>query len=125
MAIGSSIAYSIPVVGTTVDSFLRMTNTSFVDSITIGGVDVPLELMLRQASTMSNRKTFGLTYRIGANLQDDPGALTKGRASISVSVDAVPGSVLTATEVAKHTRYAVSTVLASTLIESLYNGSYL
>jgi hypothetical protein len=123
MSIGSTITYSIPVVGTTVDTLARAKESLFTDPIAVGGVDVPVTLQLRAASLAGIQRRFGAVWKFNPAMLDSASAVTNGRITVSVNIDATRGVVITDTVLANHVRYALSTLLASTLIEGLRDGS--
>ena len=122
MAIGNTIAYSVPVVGTTIQSFSRASDADFRLAYTSAGGSYPATLQLRRSNPLNARKACGLTVRVGPSIADDPGVLTKGSATVSININASQGSVMTAAEIAEFVRYSLSTALAPTLIESLLSG---
>jgi len=124
MAIGSSINTSIPVIGTTVDTLAKSRQGLFQGKTTISSVDFPTALSLRPAgSALYNRRRFGVTYQVKPADTDTPVTSDKGSLTVSVNIDAVVGSVISNAELAKQVRYALSAVLASTLVEQLSTGS--
>ncbi len=125
MAIGNTINYSIPTVGTTVGDFSRSNNSSFLDAYTAAGGSYPATLAIRPATAISTRKRFGISTKVRPSDGDDPGTFTKGSASVSINMDVAPGSVMTKAEAAEFIRYSLSVLLHSNLIEDLYDGNSL
>ncbi len=122
MAIGNTINYSVPVVGTTVGDFSRSNNSSFLDAYTAAGGSYPAVLNIRPAAAISTTKRFGVSFKVKPSDVDDPGTVTKGGCTVSINIDATPGSVMTKAEVAEFVRYALSLALHANLIEDLYDG---
>ncbi len=122
MAVGNTINYSIPVVGTTVGSVLRANGNSFVGTYAGFTGSYPVTLTLRPASSLLSTKRYGLSFVVKPSVNDDPGIVSKGRASVSLNIDASIGSVVTAAELAEFVRYALSQGLHSNLLEDLANG---
>jgi len=124
MAIGSSINTSIPTIGTTVDTLTKSRQGFYQGKTTITSVDFPTALSLRPAgSAMFNRRRFGATYQVKPADTVSPVTSDKGSLTVSVNIDATVGSVITNAELAKQVRYALSALLASTLVEQLSTGS--
>lgn len=123
MAIGSTINFSVPVVGTTVDTLDKFREALFSTPISVGGTDVPIVVQLRAANIQGFQKRFGVSWKFNPAVLDASSAVTKGRISVSVNVDATLGSEIDSAKVALQVRYALSTLLASSLIESLRDGS--
>lgn len=123
MTIGSTINFSIPVVGTTVDTLNKFRESLFSVPIDVGGVDVPIVVQLRAANIQGFQKRFGATWKYNPGVLDASSAVTKGRISVSVNVDATLGSEIDHDELVLHVRYALSTLLASSLLEDLRDGS--
>ncbi len=124
MSIGSSINVSIPVVGTTVETLAKARETLFTGAMTIGGTDYPMTLALRPTGNpLLNRRRLGLTFKVNPAETVAPDTSDKGSLSVSLNIDASIGSVITAAELAKQIRYALSAALASTLLENLIDGS--
>jgi hypothetical protein len=122
MSVGNTINYSVPVVGTTVETFDRSNGNAFYVAYTQAGGSYPATLNLRPASALSVTKKFGVSVKLKPSEQDDPGVITKGSATISFNVDAIQGSVLTKAEICELARYALSCVLHTSLLEDLYDG---
>ncbi len=122
MAVGNTINYSIPVVGTTVGDFSRSDSRSFLETYTAAGGSYPAVLSIRPAKPIATVKSFGITTRVRPSDVDDPGTVTKGNATMSININATPGSVMTKAEIAEFIRYSLSTLLHSNLIEDLYDG---
>lgn len=125
MAIGSSINYSVPTVGTTVSSLAKVQEAMFTKSVAQGGVlpDVPIVLRLRPAIVSSQRRLFGLTWAYNPGINDQNVASQSGRITVTLNVDAVLGSTIAASSVLDQTKYALSVALASTLLDNLRDGS--
>jgi hypothetical protein len=122
MTVGSTINYSVPVVGTTVETFDRSTANAFRVDYTQAGGTYPAVLTIRPAGEPSTLKRFGVTGKVRPADFDDPGSLTKGGCTVNINIDAVPGSVMTRAEIIEFTRYIFSTALHANLIENLYDG---
>jgi len=123
MALGSSIVDSIAAVGTTVHTLDKIKDAQYVEIIAVGGIDNPLKLDLRVSALGTNRQRFGATWKFNPATNDIPSALTLGRVSISLNVDASLGSNVTSAEVANHVRWFFGAMLKATLIETLQSGS--
>lgn len=123
MSIGATVNISIPVTGTTVDSLAKTRDGLYVGDFSLGGNLYPNMLVYRTANVLTNRKRFGATYKISPSMNDDPGSISKGTVSVSINIDAVVGSVITSAELANQVRYALSAFLASTVVETLRDGS--
>ncbi len=123
MTIGNTINYSIPAVGTTVDSFARSSTNSFLDATyTAATGSFPATLTIRQAKQIATKKTYGLTCRIKPSDVDDPGTVTKGDCTVSLNIVATPGSIMTKAEISEFIRYTLSAALHANLLEDLYDG---
>lgn len=123
MAIGSTVVASVPVVGSTVLTFDKSKEGLFVEQISVSGNNVPMRLELRASPLSSLNRRFGASVKFSPEVLDVAGTATKGRISVTFNVDARLGSAVDDTNLALYTRYALSTLLASTLIESLRDGS--
>ncbi len=122
MSVGNSINYSIPVVGTTVGTYDRGTGNVFVEDYTSAGGSYPSTLSIRPAKPISTRKSFGISTKVRPADVDDPGTVTKGSASVSINIEAVPGTVMTRLEITEFIRYTLSIALKSSFLEDLYDG---
>ncbi len=122
MAIGNSIDFSIPTTGTKVGDFSRSNNSTFIEAYTAAGGSYPATLNIRPAQAISTLKRFGASVKVRPSDQDDPGTLTKGGCSVSINIDATPGTVMTKAEIAELVRYSLSIMLHANLIEDLYDG---
>ncbi len=125
MSIGNTVNYSIPVVGTTVGDFSRSNNTNFLESYTAAGGSYAATLTIRPSAPISTQKRFGVSAKVRPSDVDDPGTFTKGGCTVSINIDAVPGSVMTKAEICEFARYSLSTALHSNLLEDLYDGNSL
>ena len=125
MTIGSSINYSVPVVGTTVSSVAKAVEGLFTKAIAQGGSlpDVLMSVKLRPAGINAQRRLFGLSLGYNPGINDQQVTSASGRVSVSINVDAVLGTVITPTLVETYSQYALSMMLASTLIPTLRDGS--
>ncbi len=124
MAVGSTINFSIPVVGTTVSAFTRVAGNIFTAAMTLTS-SWTASLVIRAAGVQTTNARFGLVMRIKPSDNDDPGTLTKGNVTVSINIDAQKGTEITSANLAKAVRYALSTALHSNLIEDLSNGQSL
>lgn len=122
MSIGATINFSIPTVGTTVDTLNKIRESLFRDTISVGGVDVPVTLQLRASGQGTLQRRFGGVWKFSPYVLDAPSLTTKGRITVSINVDAQLGTEITDAKLADHVRYALSTFLKATLIESLRDG---
>jgi len=123
MSLGSSIVDSIAVVGSTVHTLDKTKDAQYVEIIAVGGIDVPLKLDLRTSSIGTNKTRFGATWKFNPSVLDVASAVSLGRISISLNVDASLGSNLTPSAVADHVRWFFGAMLKATLIEALRDGS--
>lgn len=123
MTIGATINYSVPAVGTTVDTLDKFREALFSNSLTVGTSTVPIVFQLRAASIAGLQKRFGATWKYNPAVLDTASTTTNGRVAISVNVDATLGTEITESALANHVRYALSALLASTLIEGLRDGN--
>ncbi len=123
MAIGNTIDYSVPTVGTKVGDFSRSNQSSFLEAYTAATGSYPAVLVIRPAAAISTLKRFGISAKVRPSDSDDPGTVTKGGCTVSINIDATPGAVMTKAEIAEFTRYALSCMLHSNLIEDLYDGT--
>jgi len=124
MAIGSTINVSIPVVGTTVETFDKVRDGLYSNAMTIASTDYPATIAIRPTGNILDpRKRTGLTYKVSPSKNDEPIASAKGSLSVSINIDATTGTVITTAELAKQVRFALSAMLASTLVETLVAGS--
>jgi hypothetical protein len=123
MAVGNTINYSIPVVGTTVSSLTRVQGNTFLkDAYSIGGSSFPATLLLRPAGAQAIRRRFGVTFAVRPDATDAPGSFTQGSLSISLNVDSRFGSIVDDGDRATAIRHFLSTLLHSNLIEDLGTG---
>ena len=123
MTVGKTIAYSVPVVGTTIASLTRSSGNNFLkDTYGMGSGSYPAVLSLRPASSQSTRRRFGVSFTVRPDANDDPGTLTLGSCTVSVNIDAKLGSDVTTSTLAAAVRHSVATLLHSNLIEDLSNG---
>ncbi len=123
MAVGNTINISVPVVGTTVESFTRTSNNTFLAAAyTVGSTDLLATLSLRPATTLASNKSYGLTMRVDASIADDPGTLTKGACTVSINVQCKPGTLMTKSAIAAAVRHSLSSMLHASLIEDLHDG---
>lgn len=127
MAVGNTINYSIPVVGSTVASFARSDGNQFLKTdYAIGGSPYPATFTIRPSSTaVTNKRRFGVTFVTKPSASDNPGSLTLGTVTVSVNIDAVLGSAVTTTNLAAAVRHALAATLHSALIEDLSQGTAL
>lgn len=123
MAIGSTINYSVPAVGTTVATLNKVKDGLYTLDVELGDVDVPIRLELRPAGVNSLRRRFGASWKFQPNVLDTLDALTKGKVSVSLNIDATLGSTITTTALANHVRWALGALLKSSLLEDLMAGS--
>jgi len=123
MSLGASIVDSIPTVGSTVHTFDKLKDLNYVELISVGGVDVVAKLDLRTSSLGAGRTRFGGTLKYNPGILDVASAVTKGRITVSLNVDASLGTELTPSAVADFTRYLMGAMLKATLIEALRDGS--
>lgn len=123
MSLGSSIVDSIPTVGSTVHTFDKLKDLQYVEQISVGGTDVPAKLSLRTSSVGGNRTRFGGTLSYSPSILDIASAVSKGRITVTLNVDASFGSEITPTATADFTRYLMGAMLKATLIEALRDGS--
>lgn len=123
MAIGTTIDYSIPVVGTTVAAFDKSKEGLFVEQISVSGANVPMRLELRASPLGSLRRSFGSSLKFTPQVLDVPQVATKGRITVSLNVDAYLGSAVDDTNTLVYTRWFLSMLLKSTLLEALRDGS--
>lgn len=123
MAIGSTIDYSIPTVGSTVAAFDKSKDGLFVEQISVSSVNVPMRLELRTSPLGSLRRAFGGSLKFTPQVLDVPSVATKGRITVSLNVDAYLGSAVDDTTLMTYTRWFLSTMLKSTLLETLRDGS--
>jgi len=123
MSLGSSIVDSIPTVGSTVHTFDKLKDLSYVEQITVGGIDVPAKLDLRTSSVGAGRCRFGGTLKFNPSVNDVASAVTIGRISVTLNVDATLGSTMTPSAVADYVRYFMGAMLKATLLEALRDGS--
>ena len=123
MTIGATVNYSVPVVGSTVASFDKSKEGLFVEQISVSGTNVPMRLELRTSPLSSLHRRFGAALKFSPEVLDVAGIASKGRITASLNVDAYLGSAVDDTNLALYTRYFLSTLLASTLLENLRDGS--
>lgn len=125
MSLGASIVDSIPTVGSTVHTFDQLKPLAYVETIAIGGVDVPVKLDLRTSSVGAGKCRFGGTLKYNPSILDVASAVSLGRITVTLNVDASLGSTITPSAVADFTRYLMGAMLKATLIEALRDGSTL
>jgi len=125
MAIGTTIATSIPTVGTTTYSYTLLSygRQYKAAGITLGTGTADAILTLRPAGSLGKSKRLGFTAKVTPSDYDDPGTLTKGSCTISVNIDATEGSVVTKAAIAAFARQTLSVGLKASLIEDLLAGS--
>jgi len=123
MSLGASIVDSIPTVGSTVHTLDKIKDLAYMKMISVGGVDVPLRLNLRTSTLGTGKTRFGGTLLFAPSVLDVASAVTLGRVSVSLNVDASLGSNMTPSSVADHVRYLMGAMLKATLIEALRDGS--
>jgi hypothetical protein len=123
MSIGSTVVDSIPTVGTTVHTLAKLSPGRFAVDVESGTVDIPVRLTLRASPTS------GLSRRLGATMQFDPSvldvsdALTEGRVSVTMNVDAKLGETITRSELLNYIRYFFGALSQANLLEALVDGS--
>lgn len=123
MAVGNSINYSIPVVGSTVATFARAEGNVFtLSTYSVGGGSYPAKFVIRGVNNAAKRKRFGITFQTTPSSLDDPGSLTKGSATVSVNIDALMGSIIDNGDLANVIRHSLSMSLHSNLFEDLMTG---
>ncbi len=125
MAIGNSIDYSIPTVGTTVGTVNRSTGNTFTGTYVGVSGDHTAILSVRPASPNARNRQFGITMRVDPSLADDPGVQTKGACTVAINISTKLGTTMTAAEVAEFTRKTLSAALKANLIEDLCAGTSL
>lgn len=123
MAIGSTVVDSVPTVGSTVNTLAKVKSGSYSVDIESGTIDVPLRLTLRASDVSSLSRRFGATYKFTPSILDAGDAVTRGRISVSLTVDASLGSTITRTALLAYTRQAMGALLQSGLLEALVDGS--
>jgi hypothetical protein len=123
MAIGTTIVSSIPTVGTTVDTLEKVSSGEYQNSQEMGTVDVPLVMKLRRSTPGGLFKRFGASYKFNPMILDVSDALTHGRATIALTVDANLGSTITRDELLAKTREFLGALLQAGLLEALVDGS--
>jgi len=123
MAIGSTVASSIPTVGTTVDTLNRVASGEFIAVQEMGAIDVPLSLNLRRAGQTGLFRRFGASWKYNPSVLDVNGSQTNGRISVSLNVDSNLGTTITRTELLAKTREFLGALLQAGLLEALVDGS--
>jgi hypothetical protein len=123
MAIGTTINYSIPVVGTTVSSTTKAREGLYSSTATVGGSSYNHEVRLRPAGVSGTTRRFGLTYKISPATAVGSSTAPLGSVSVSINIDSVIGTAVTTSVLADQIRYALSSMLSSTLVETLRDGS--
>lgn len=123
MAIGSTITYSVPAVGTTVGTLAKAAPGEYYLAQETGDVDVPIQVKLRRAQPSSTKRRLGATWRFRPNVLDVGSAISKGSIAVAINVDAELGSTMTRAEVLNHIRYAMSVLLKTDCLETLIDGS--
>ncbi len=122
MSIGSTIAYSVPAVGTTVASLSKAKDGVYSLTVETGDVDVPILLTLRPATVTSLNRKLGASWQFRPNVLDTGDALTNGRVSVSFNVDGMLGSNVTRTALLNHIRWFFGALLQTNLLEALVDG---
>lgn len=123
MAIGATVVSSIPTVGTTVDTLERVGDGEYQNTQEMGSIDVPLSLKLRRSTVTGLFRRFGASYKFNPCVLDVTDALTKGRITAALTVDANLGTTLTRTEILAKTRQFLGALLQAGLLEALVDGS--
>lgn len=124
MAIGSSIVYSVPAVGTTVGTLSKRSSGEYTLSVDYGDVDVPINVSLRRTGiNNTNKRSVGLTWRHTPSVLDVASAISKGRVSVSINATGELGSTITEATYLNHIKYALSCLLQSGVLDALVAGS--
>jgi len=123
MAIGSSIVYSIPAVGTTVATLTKVKTGLYTLDVETGDVDTPIRLELGASGVGGVSRRFTTSWKFNPASTDAPGSQTKGRSTLVLSVDANLGSVVTRTELLNEIRWFMGALLKATVLEALVDGS--
>lgn len=122
MAIGSTINYSVPTVGTTVGTLAKAAAGEFTLLVEAGDVDVPIVVKLRRSSLGSIQRRFGATWKFRPSQLDAGGTQTKGDVSVAINVDSHLGTTVTREALVATVKHAMSVLLHASLVDNLVDG---
>lgn len=126
MAIGSSINLSIPTAGTTAKTVTKMSNGEFTVYVTpvAGYPAVPVSLKLRTNAASARP---GVTMSLGLGYKprsvEDVAHPSLGQLSLSCTVTAKLGTIVTADLLADHIAYLGSVLSNASVIDTMVQGS--
>jgi hypothetical protein len=126
MALGSSIDYSVPAIGTTVNSVAIIKDGEFSDGdyfTDTNGNDVPLMVKFRPGVPGSNSGALGLTATFNPAVYNQALDTDQGKVSVTINAHYRQGVSVDAAEVEKIIHYAISCLLKATAISGLISGS--
>lgn len=123
MSIGSSIATNLPAVGTTVHTLAKAKDGVYLVDVTDGGNTAPIVMNLRESPRVSTFRQLSATYRYNPGINDIPSDQPCGRVTVSISVNAMLGSVIERADLLNHIRYSLGAICQANLLEALVDGS--
>lgn len=126
MALGSSIDYSVPAVGSTVNSVGAIADGDFTDgdyfTDTLGN-DVPLRVKFRPGVAGSNSGAFGITGTFNPSVYNQALAADQGKVTVTINCNYRNGVSVDPDEVEAIVHYTISCLLKATAISGLISGS--
>lgn len=128
MALGSTIDYSVPVVGTTVNSVTLVKSGEFSDGdyfTDTNGNDVPFTVRFRPGSTGSSGGGFGLTGTFNPSVYNQALGADQGKVTVTINCNYRNGVSVDKDVVEEIVHYAFSCLLKATAIRGLIDGSNL
>jgi hypothetical protein len=126
MALGSTIDYSVPAIGTTVETVTIVKHGEFSDGdyfTDANGNDVPLTVKFRPGVAGQNAAGFGLTCTFNPSVYNQALGADQGKVTVTVNCAYRNGVSVDTTEVEKIVHYGISCLLKSTAISGLISGS--
>ena len=125
MPIGSTVAMSVPTVGTTLHTLNKASDGEFYRYETPVATypSVPMLLSFRRASSSATQKNIGLTFKYAPNVLNDDLHPSLGRVSVTVNISSTPGTVVTDAVIESLSKEALSVLCQSAIFSALYEGS--
>lgn len=126
MALGSSIDYSVPTVGVTVNSVALIKDGEYADGdyfTDTNGNDVPLTVRFRPGSPGASGGGFGLTATFNPSIYNQALGTDQGKVTVTINCNYRRGVTVDSAEAEKICQYAISCLLKATAISGLISGS--
>jgi hypothetical protein len=126
MAIGSTLNYSAPAVGTTISSVDKILDGTFADGdyfTDANGNDVPLICSVRPCSLGSVNKTVGLTLTFNPSISNVALGADQGKATVTINCSYREGVSVDQALVKTLAGYAMSLFIPSAVQTALFGGS--